>query len=203
MESNQQIAAPWTEAYSQIDQFELSFDNKLTTLPILPVQWKIIFDFMPVDVVTFDNPATSGIDWQTVANILMITNGDPDNCRIPSLFFSPVGGNGILPVLIDQSNHIQPSDWIRQPSALNLNEWTKIEMRQEADEDEDIIFTLSINQVDKFQELNPDPREFANMDVYANDKWHNTGQPLFKLGFLRNMTILIRGGKERISHKEL
>ena len=66
------ITATWTEAYSQIDQFELSFDNKLTTLPILPVQWKIIFDFMPLDVVTFDNPATSGIDWQTVANILMI-----------------------------------------------------------------------------------------------------------------------------------
>ena len=197
------ITAPWTEAYSQIDQFELSFDNKLTTLPILPVQWKIIFDFMPMDVVTFDNPATSGIDWQTVANILMITNGDPDNCRIPSLFFSPVGGNGILPVLKDQSYHIQPSDWIRHPPALNLNEWTKIEMRQEAEEDGEIIFTLSINQVEKFRESNPDPKEFSNMDVYANDKWHNTGQPLFKLGFLRNMTILIRGGKERISHKEL
>ena len=172
---------PFSVAYSTTAQFELSFNNKLTTLPVLPIQWKVTFEFMPKNIDT--------VDWSTgYLNVLMVTSdscGGPSLCRVPSVFFNPNHDGVMVQWRQDQDgfgpHYIQNLDW-------SLYDWTQVEISQEIEGDE-IVCWVSINGVEKFRERNPNARELTNVDVYASDPWH---LPNPSLGDVRGLLIEIK-----------
>ena len=185
---------PWSEVYSHSGPSELSFDNKLTTLSVLPVQWMITFEFMPT---TSDNSNWSG-PW---LNVLMVTTlacgPGPNHCRVPAVFFSPNDGAGIMV----QWQHdgfgrhtVMDLDW-------SLSDWTKIQISQET-EGGQIVCRVNVNGVEKLRETNPDARELTNLDVYASDPWHPIQTlPNPSMGSVRGLSIQTKGDpKPRIGH---
>ena len=177
------IAVPLSEAYSYSGQFELSFDNKLTTLPVLPVEWTVTFDFIP-------DTSYDRIDWTGQGawlNVLHVTSdscGGPTLCRVPAVFFNPIDGNGIYVQWRHDSfgpHYIWDLDW-------SLSDWTKVEISQELEGNE-VVCKVNINGVEKFREKNMVARKLTNLDVYASDPWHLADPAL---GHVRDLLIQIK-----------
>ena len=123
------IAEPWSTAYSHAAQIELKRNYKLTTIPLLPLQWLVSFDFMPrnVDMAVWSNMAN--LLWGNLLQITSDSCGDYRKCCNAAVQFNPEMG---IRVRFCDTDAYEQHDFV-DPSILPLFEWTKVQMAQETE----------------------------------------------------------------------
>jgi len=178
------LTEPWSTAYSHDAQIALRRDNKLTTFPLLPLQWRVTFDFMPrnVDMAVWNN-AHNG-PWSNVLYITADSCGGIHKCRVPNVLFNPE--MGVKVILYDKGEFEQHE--FHDPSILPHFEWTKIEISQEIECDQ-IIHQVTINGVEKYRKEVEGARRIRNLKVYASALW---GALIQERGYMKGLSIQIR-----------
>ena len=69
---------------------------------------------------------------------------------------------------------------------------TDIEITQEIDEEDKMMFRVVIDDLEVHQVENTDPRVFANVAVYAANPWHSANDPEYSLGFIQDLSIYVK-----------
>lgn len=179
----------WSEAYSHTDQFDLTYNNKLTTLPVLPIQWRIRFEFMlqNTDRIT---------SWLNILLIFGGSCGGIERCRMPAVFFQT--GQGLN---IQMRQEGVGKTWVG-PGPWLASSWIEVLISQEK-EGSEVVYTITINGEEKFRWVKPNAEELTNMDVYARDGIHAyIGE---SLGLMRGLSIQIGQDqdKKKILHGKL
>ena len=89
------------------------------------------------------------------------------------------------------------------PSILPHFEWTKIEISQEIECEDQIIHRVTINGMEKYRKEVESARRVRNLKVYASALWHAT---IREWGYMKGLSIQIREDPklhQRISHRDL
>ena len=109
----------WSSIFEKSAPFELKRNALLTTLPSLPREWMVEFEFKPTN---FDH---SG--WTSIFHMTIGGNMDTIGDRIPAVFYHPsVGG-----LTIASHNNGNPSYYEKRYGSLPIGNWTKIQVSQE------------------------------------------------------------------------
>ena len=108
----------WSSIFEKSAPFELKRNALLTTLPSLPREWMVEFEFKPTN---FDHSGWTSIFHMTTGGN-MGTIGD----RIPAVFYHPDRGFHIC------SHNNQNLDYcIQDSTSPTIGKWTKIRVSQE------------------------------------------------------------------------
>ena len=167
------------------EELEVSENNLLATISKLGSEWRVVFEFKPTNYI---NGSFEG--W---TNLLHLTIGGDigrHGDRTPAIFFHPDRGIYIC------SSVGQDDDYCFQSSPLRptLGIWTNIEIGQRENGNR-LSYYISVAGEEVHSVTNTQPREFADVKVYASDPWY-TPQP----GYIRNLSIESRlEGERRIS----
>ena len=163
----------WTTLFSHPDQLTLTKSNLLTTLPVLPREWKVDFMFMPTLV-------TNTEDYKS---ILHLTDKEEKNTasyggRVPALWLHD---NGALHIECAQNN--TGTFWDFSVPNPPVGKWTQITITQEI-LSEKSWYRVFIDRVERYKTRNAQDREFSDVRVFASNPWHSA-QP----GYIKNLSI--------------
>ena len=182
------FSGPWSTTFKRDAQIELIGGYKLTTFPVLPLQWKVTFEFKPRNVTD-----------PYFFNIIQITCGFQCNFQVA---FNPNDG---LRVAFNDKGGFGSKKFSDQ-SIGPLLVWTKVEMSQVI-ECGQVVHRVNINGVKKYREENnagKAARILTNLDVYTSgleSGWYNPPER----GFIKGLSIEIREEPKplRISRNDL
>merc|ERR1711974_50021 len=163
----------WTTLFSHPDQLTLTKSNLLTTLPVLPRQWKVDFMFMPTLV-------TNTADYKS---ILHLTDKEEKNTasyggRVSALWLHD---NGALHIECAQNN--TGTFWDFSVPNPPVGKWTQITITQEILSGKS-WYSVFIDGVERYKTRNAQDREFSDVRVFASNPWHSA-QP----GYIKNLSI--------------
>ena len=160
----------WTPLFSHEDELNLTRNNLLTTLPVLPREWMVDFMFKPTNVTT-----------KALLSILHLTDKDRNTGsyggRIPALWLT---GNGKYHIECSYNNTGNRHFSLPAPQ---VGKWTQITFIQENLSGK-LRYRLLMDGVEKVNIENPQDKHFNNVRVYASDPWYN-GQP----GYIKNLSV--------------
>ena len=183
---------PWSTTFKHDAQIELIEGYKLATFPVLPLQWKVTFEFKPRNVNVNDF-------FVFFVNIFQITwCGAQHQCSFRA-FYHP--NEGLKVEFNDKGGFGSKS--FSDPTIGPLLEWTKVEMSQVI-ECGQVVHRVSINGVKKYREeinAGKTARILTNLDVYTA----STGFNVPERGFIKGLSIKIREEPKplKISRKDL
>ena len=192
---NRNVSESWSLAFSTDNLLEVKPNNKVTTLPFLPKQWKVIFRLLPIDV----------RDWWI--SVLHMTTGE-DNCcygsQTPAIFVKSSVG-----LTVHSAISGQKKEGVLFPSPYpTVGVYTTIEITQEINEEGRMMFRVVIDGVEVHDVENTDPRVFENVVVYVANPWQHTypkwdpngNDPNFSIGYIKDLSIYVKNEPEKISH---
>ena len=189
------IAEPWSTAYSHAAQIELKRNYKLTTIPLLPLQWLVSFDFMPrnVDMADWNN-----MDKGPRANIFSImadSCGGHRRCKW-DVKFNPEMGLYVSFRDMDEFGRHGFSDTLILPHFA----WTNVQLSQET-ECGQIVHRVIINGVEKYRKEVESARKITNLNLNIASSYF----PIPERGYMKGLSIQIKEETkpERISHRDL
>ena len=107
----------WSSIFQKDAPFELKKNTLLTTLPSLPREWMVEFEFKPTN---FDYS-----DWTSIFHMTIGGDHSTIGDRIPAVFYHPSSGLGIRSHINQEPNYAEQFD------SLPIGEWTKIRVSQE------------------------------------------------------------------------
>ena len=127
-----------------------------------------------------------------------ITTGENVCCfgsRTPAIFArsSNPGLNVHSAISGDENKHFS------SPSPT-IGLYTTIEIRQEMNEEGEMIFTVVIDGVEVHQMENTDPRVFENVAVFVGNPWTSANEPNYILGYVMDLSIYVKIEPKKISH---
>ena len=144
----------------------ISKNTLLTTIPLLPKQFDISFDFKPTQWLG---------GWTNILHMSKAGNaawGD----RIPGIFV--YNRKIAIASAIDGSGN-----WLFYTLPPTLNKWTHIRIIQRLEKDV-FVYRAYMDGFLMREKVNTRAEDFHNVDVWLADNWYNT-QP----GFLKNLNI--------------
>ena len=160
----------WTPLFSHEDELNLTRNNLLTTLPVLPREWMVDFMFKPTNMTT-----------RAFVNILHLTDKDRNTRsyggRIPAVWLN---ANGAFHIECSKNNTGNRGYSLPAPQ---VGKWTQITFIQENLSGK-LRYRLLMDGVEKYNIENPQDEPFNNVRVYASDPWFN-GQP----GYIKNLSV--------------
>ena len=198
---NLKFSEPWSTTFKHDAQIELIGGYKLTTIPVLPLQWKVTFEFKPRNVTDFP---------KYFLNIFMITGDSCDmECCISNkkctfqMNYNP--GNRMTYNFKDPDGFGYKT-LFKYATIGPLLEWTKVEMSQVI-ECGLVVHRVSINGVKKYREesnAEKNARRLTNLDVYTSGTKAGLYNPPER-GFIKGLSIEIREEPKplRISRNDL
>ena len=107
----------WSSIFEKDAPFELKKNTLLTTLPSLPREWMVEFEFKPTN---FDH---SG--WTSIFHMTIGGNYGTIGYRIPAVFYHPTNGLRV------SSYNNQNSNYDQNFPSPTIGKWTKIRVSQE------------------------------------------------------------------------
>ena len=138
----------------------------VTTIPVLPKQYEISFDFKPTKWIG---------GWTSILH--MTTGGNAGwGERIPGIFV--LSKKAVIANAIDSNGN-----WNFNSLPLTLNEWVHFRLIQRL-EGKDYIYRAYMNGFLMKEKVNKKPQDFKQVDVWLSDNWYNA-QP----GMLKNLFI--------------
>ena len=138
----------------------------ITTIPLLPKQYEISFDFKPTKWLG---------GWTNILHMTTDGNAGWGN-RIPGFF--PHGGKVAI------SNGISGNaDWRVQSPAMPLNEWVHFKLTQRL-EGNQYTYRVYMDHRLLVEEINTKAEDFREVDIWLSDNWYQA-QP----GFVKNLYI--------------
>merc|ERR1712061_881186 len=163
----------WSSIFEKSAPFELKRNALLTTLPSLPREWMVEFEFKPT---IFDHSGWSNIFHMTIGGDQRAI-GD----RIPAVFYHPSSGLGIR-------SHVNKNpSYAEQFDSLPIGKWTKIRVSQELI-DGKFRYRIFIDEKEEKNVENSRAVGFENVKVFASDSWYEA-QP----GSIKNLKINVKG----------
>ena len=138
----------------------------VTTIPLLPKQYEISFDFKPTKWIG---------GWTNILHMTTNTNvGWVD--RIPGFF--PLSHKVAISNAIDGNGN-----WYFWTPQLPLNKWVHFRLTQNIERHEYVYRVYIDNKLYRMQ-VNDRPQDFKYVDIWISDNWYNA-QP----GFVKNLHI--------------
>merc|ERR1712061_310560 len=163
----------WSSIFEKSAPFELKRNALLTTLPSLPREWMVEFEFKPT---IFDHSGWSNIFHMTIGGDQRAI-GD----RIPAVFYHPSSGLGIR-------SHVNKNPaYAKQFDSLPIGEWTKIRVSQELLGGK-FRYRIFIDEKEETNVENSRAVGFENVKVFAADPWYEA-QP----GSIKSLKISVKG----------
>ena len=149
----------WTSSFSLPEEHLLKRNTLLTTLPTLPKEWRVSFEFNP------QNYNSRGY-----AQILQLTIGGKSGQvgdRTPALWIHKTRGVYISTTLNGKPNVGKLFRTKKPP----INEWTAVEISQMKTGSK-YFFSLVIKGETLWSVENTEPTQFSNVQVYASSNWN-------------------------------
>ena len=170
----------WTSLYARPDEFELVDDNLLTTLPILPKEWRVSFDLKPTRM---ENNST---DWNNIFQMHVQGSNWPEvGCKIPEVQFNLENKLAIYSAINCETVNLG-SD--KMPTPV-LDTWTSIKIIQKQEKDDGAYSNkVLIDEELLYRTDNSQPQIFENVEVFAS-KSLSSGYS----GLVKNLKIDGRG----------
>ena len=76
------MESTWTILFKREEEFEISMDSKLTTVPTIPKEWRVTFDIKPTDL----NQITSG-EWKLQVRDVFSMGAPGAGVRLIGIFY--------------------------------------------------------------------------------------------------------------------
>ena len=108
----------WTFIFAKYAPFELKKNSLLTTLPSLPREWMVEFEFKPTNL---DHNG-----WTSIFHMSTGDNSGTIGNRIPAVFYHPHEGG-----LTICSHNNKNSNYCQRFGSQLIGKWTKIRVSQE------------------------------------------------------------------------
>ena len=108
----------WTSIFAKYAPFELKKNSLLTTLPNLPREWMVEFEFKPTNL---DHNG-----WTSIFHMSTGDNSGTIGNRIPAVFYHPHEGG-----LTICSHNNKNSNYCQRFGSQLIGKWTKIRVSQE------------------------------------------------------------------------
>ena len=160
----------WTPLFLHPGQVSLSKNNLLTTLTILPREWRVDFMFKPTTYISTN-----------YHSILHLTNQSDRNThkyggRVPALW----GYKGELYIECAKNNNMRRAHKLPKPPA---GKWTQITLSQEYLSGK-FRYRVLINGVEKYNVENAQDGQFRDVRVYASNPWHPA-----QSGYIKDLSV--------------
>ena len=149
----------WTSLYARPDEFELVDDNLLTTLPILPKEWRVSFDLKPTRM---ENNST---DWNNIFQMHVQGSNWPEvGCKIPEVQFNLENKLAIYSAINCETVSL---GYDKMPTPA-LDTWISIKIIQKQEIDGTYSNKVLIDEVLLYRTDNSHPQMFENVEVFAS-----------------------------------
>ena len=193
----------WVVAYSHMEMFKLKQNNLLTTLPILPTQWKVSFKMLPNHPMA--PPRCDSMNsywcrppqpkWRTV---LFMTDGSALQKRGkvksgfragPAVYFHLEKGLNV------QNSFNQPrrhSKTFHEVSKKSAGEWTDVKIEQKLLKGK-LMYRVIIDGLVRLSKENRKPENRTNVEVWAANPPSSPGSrdPPVIDGWMKDLVIKI------------
>ena len=148
----------WAPVYSLPNEHLLKKSSLLTTLPILPKEWRLTFEI---------NPKSYASSYSQVLQISKGGKVGQIGDRTPSLWFHKSRGIYLVTALSGKAN---VGKFFRN-SLPRVGEWTRLVISQ-AKVGSKYIFSLVVDGEELWSAENLRPLEFSNVKVYDSSPWY-------------------------------
>ena len=148
----------------------LTRNRLVKTLPLLPKQFQISFDFKPTKWIG---------GWTNIFHFTTGANCCAPGSRIPAIF--PLNGKLAISFAIGTNGN-----WYKWTPKLTLNRWVHLRLTQKL-EGRNYVYRIYLNDKLLASSINRKPQDYRNVKVFVADNWYNA-QP----GFLKNLRITNR-----------
>ena len=172
------MGSTWAILFKREEEFEISMDSKLTTVPTIPKEWRVTFDIKPTDL----NQITSG-EWKLQVRDVF-SMGSP-SVRLIGIFYMLTTNKGLNIQGLVSRNQVFGG----KMKELEVNVWTSVEISQEL-VDGKYIYEVKLDGETYLSAENNATKEFQNVVVKAAENTYGVLP-----GFMRNLFI---EGKGRI-----
>ena len=152
----------WTVLYQHQDEFELADKNSLTTLPILPKEWRVSFDLMPTSM------ASNSTDWNSIFQMHVRGSNWPEvGCKIPEVHFDGKNQNKLK--IQSAVNCETVNLGFDKMPMLKQNNWISIKIIQKLESSGIYRTKILIDDTLLYSTENKQPQTFEDVQVYASN----------------------------------
>ena len=150
----------WPVLYQHQAEFELADKNLLTTLPILPKEWRVSFDLMPTSM------ASNSTDWNSIFQMHVRGSNWPEvGCKIPEVHFDGKNQNKLK---IQSAVNCETVVLGKMPT-LKQNTWISIKIIQKLESSGIYRTKILIDDTLLYSTENKQPQTFEDVQVYASN----------------------------------